>query len=153
MGRPLMGFVGAALCLLAIGCVNRGSLEVKKAGESLGIYHEGPEIKQRHVIEAEWGVPGDVSYIRCRPEQMAFNQFWGIHTCPGTLDKNTALAVDLARVQTASYKDLVIPATISGLFQVASFGTLGAVMPKPEVNVRQTGPTINETFSTKYIGK
>ncbi len=143
-----------SLCLLLgvlSGCVaNRGNLEVKKAGQSIGIYHEGKEIKQRHVIESEWGVPGDVSYIRCRPEQLAYDDFWGIRTCPGTLDKNTTLGVDLGRVTITSYKDLVLPATISGLFQVAAFGTFAAVMPEMKVNVRQNALT-GSRFSTGYF--
>lgn len=130
-----------ALAVLA-GCANRGSLEVKKAGESIGIYHEGKRIKQRHVVESEWGVPGEVAYVSCRPDQLTFDAFWGIPTCPDKIDQNATLAVDEGRAQIASYKDLVIPATISGLFQVAAFGTLGAVMPAPKLNVRQTGPEI-----------
>lgn len=134
-----------------VGCAaNRGNLEVKKPGQSLGIYHEGKEIKQRHVIESEWGVPGDVSYIRCRPEQLSFDDFWGIRTCPGTLDKNTTLSVDIGRVVITSYKDLVIPATITGLFQVAAFGTFAAVMPEMKVDVRQNALT-GSRFSTGYF--
>lgn len=135
------------------GCVNRGNLRVERAGEALDIFHAGKMIEQQHTKEARWGTPGGVSSVTCYPSQLTYDDFWGIPTCPGTTDKNASLSVEVARTSTASYKDLVIPATISGLFQVASFGTLAAVMPKPEVNVRQTGPTINETFSTKYVGK
>lgn len=139
------------LCMIVVGCAaNRGNLHVEKAGETLDVYHEGKEIKQRHVIKAEWGVPGDVSYIRCRPEQLSMDDFWGIRTCSGTLDKNTVLAVDLGRVTIASYRDLVLPATISGLFQVAAFGTLGAVMPEMKVDVRQNALT-GSRFSTGYF--
>lgn len=135
------------------GCANRGNLRVERAGEALDIFHAGKMIEQRHTKEARWGTPGEVSSATCYPTQLSYDDFWGIQTCPGTTDKNASLSVEVARTSTASYKDLVIPATISGLFQVAAFGTLAAVMPKPEVNVRQTGPTINETFSTKYVGR
>lgn len=150
--RYLVGIVSSLLlCLLVSGCAaNRGNLHVEKAGETLDVYHEGKEIKQRHVIKAEWGVPGDVSYIRCRPEQLSLDAFWGIRTCSGTLDSNTVLAVDLGRVTIASYRDLVLPATISGLFQVAAFGTLGAVMPAMKVDVRQNALT-GSRFSTGYF--
>lgn len=150
-GMRIYSMVLVMLCLLVSGCAaNRGNLHVEKAGETLDVYHEGKEIKQRHVIKAEWGVPGDVSYIRCRPEQLSLDAFWGIRTCSGTLDSNTVLAVDLGRVTIASYRDLVLPATISGLFQVAAFGTLGAVMPAMKVDVRQNALT-GSRFSTGYF--
>lgn len=124
------------------GCANRGNLRVERAGEALDIFHAGKMIEQQHTKDARWGQPGGVSSVTCYPSQLTHDDFWGIPTCPGTTDKNASLSVEVARTSTSSYKDLVIPATISGLFQVASFGTLAAVMPKPEVNVRQTGPEI-----------
>ncbi len=111
-------------------CVNRGNLRVERAGESLDIFHAGKMIEQEHTKEARWGKPGGVSSVTCYPSQLTYDDFWGIPTCPGTTDKNASLAVEVARTSTASYKDLVIPATITGLFQVAAFGTLGAVMPR-----------------------
>lgn len=143
----LMGLV------LLTGCVNRGNLRVERAGESLDIYHNGKDIEQVHTADARWGQPGRTASTECKPSQLSYDDFWGIPTCPSKYDQHATLGVDVGRTQLASYKDLVIPATITGLFQVASFGTLGAVMPKPSVNVRQTGPTINETFSTKYVGR
>ncbi len=144
-----------SLCAMVLlsGCVNRGNLRVERAGESLDIFHNGKDIEQIHTVDARWGAQGRMASTDCHPSQLSYDEFWGIPTCPSKYDKNTTLGVESGRTQLASYKDLVIPATITGLFQVASFGTLGAVMPKPNVNVRQTGPTINETFSTKYVGK
>lgn len=140
-----------SLCamVLLVGCVNRGNLRVERAGETLDIYHEGKRIKQRHAVDAEWGKPGDVSYTTCRPDQLSHDSFWGINTCADTIDPNATLAVEAGRVQTASYKDLVIPATITGLFQVAAFGTLGAVMPRTHVsNSNTTNASVNVRAST-----
>lgn len=141
-----------SLCLLVglTGCANRGSLEVKKAGESLGIYHEGKRIKQRHVVESGWSTPGDVSYISCRPEQLAFDAFWGIPTCPDTIEHHAPLSVEIGRAQIASYKELVLPAAIHGLAFIAGMGTLGAVMPGMNVSQSNAGPTIRS--STTVIG-
>lgn len=145
--------LGLCVMVLLAGCVNRGNLRVERAGESLDIYHNGKDIEQVHTADARWGQPGRVASTECKPNQLTHDAFWGIPTCPSKYDEHATLGVDVGRTSVASYRDLVVPATITGLFQVASFGTLGAVMPKPSVNVRQTGPTINETFSTKYIGK
>lgn len=124
--------------VLLVGCVNRGNLRVERAGEALDIFHKGKMIEEQHTKEARWGTPGGVSSVTCYPSQLTYDDFWGIPTCPGTTDKNASLSVEVARVSTASYKDLVIPATISGLFQVAAFGTLGAGMPKTEVRNTST---------------
>lgn len=130
--------LGLCTMVLLAGCINRGNLRVERAGEALDIFHNGKMIEQQHTKEARWGTPGGVSSVTCYPNQLTYDDFWGIQTCPGTTDKNASLAVEVARVSTASYKDLVIPATISGLFQVAAFGTLGAVMPKTEVRNTST---------------
>lgn len=141
----------AILCLVGAGCVaDRGALQAKKPGEQIDIFHEGKDIKQRHVIETEWGKPGDVSYMRCRPDQLKHDDFWGIKTCSGSIDANAPLSIEIGRTVVASYRDLVVPATISGLFQVAAFGTLGAVMPAPKVDVRQNALT-GSRFSTGYF--
>lgn len=144
MVRQLMGLAGVLLCLLMVGCATK---------EKLDIFHRGNDIVQRHFIPGDWDIPPSTTENLCVEEKMIWSVFWSKKVCPGELEKNAPLSVSVAHASGASYKDLVIPATISGLFQVASFGTLAAVMPKPQVNVRQTGPTINETFSTKYIGK
>jgi len=141
-----------AMVLLA-GCVNRGNLRVERAGESIDIFHNGKDIEQIHTVDARWGRQGRTASTECKPSQLSHDDFWGIPTCPSKYDQHATLGVDVARTQTASYKDLVIPAVISGLFQVASFGTFAAVMPRTDVNVRQTGATTNEYFSTKCTAK
>jgi hypothetical protein len=61
--------------VLVVGCtVDRGNRQAKLPGQQLDIFNEGADIKQRHVIETEWGKPGDVSYMRCRPDQLKPNK-------------------------------------------------------------------------------
>lgn len=141
--------VTIACLLLLSGCLNRGNLRVERAGEALDIFHAGKMIEQQHTKEARWGTPGGVSSVTCYPSQLSYDDFWGIPTCPGTTDTNASLSVEVARATTASYKDLVIPATITGLFQVAAFGTLGAVMPRTQVtNTTNAGVSVRtSTFA------
>lgn len=147
--KQLLSVLG--LCVLVVsGCANRGSLEVKKAGESIGIYHEGKRIKQRHVVESGWGVPGEVSYITCRPEQLAHDAFWGIPTCPDTIEHNAPLSVEAGRTHIAGYRDVVLPAAIHGLAFIAGMGTLGAVMPGTSVN-QTANPYAGSAISTMYV--
>ena len=149
---PRLMTVFALLMMVGMtGCaIDRGAMQAKKPGEQIDVFHEGKDIKQRHVIETEWGKPGDVSYVRCRPDQLTMDKYWGIPTCTGTIDANASLAIEIGRTVVASYRDLVVPATISGLFQVAAFGTLGAVMPDIKVDVRQNALT-GSRFSTGYF--
>lgn len=129
-----------ALCALALvfvtGCAGK---------EKLDHFHRGNKIIERHYIPGSWDMPSDISKTECRPEQMEWSIFWGKKVCPDTIDKNATLAVDRGSVTTASYKDLVVPATIKGLFDVAAFGTFAAVMPKMDVRVNQAnyGSPIN----------
>ena len=151
--QRLMTVFAMLMLVVMTGCVNRGNLRVERAGEALDIFHNGKDIEQIHTVDARWGRQGRAASTECKPSQLSHDEFWGIPTCPSKYDQHATLGVDAGRTQTASYKDLVVPAAISGLFQVAAFGTFAAVMPRTDVNVRQTGTTINEIFSTKYIGK
>jgi hypothetical protein len=118
-------FLGlCAMVLLVSGCA-----------ETLDHFHKGNKIKERHYVPGTWGIPGEVAWTECREDQMKWSEFWKKKVCNDTIDPNATLAVDGGVRQTASYKDLVVPATINGLFSVAAFGTLGALIP--ETNVRQ----------------
>lgn len=130
-----MRYLLLSLCavLLLSGCA---------AKEKLDIFHRGNDIVQRHFIPGDWDIPPSTTENLCVEEKMVWSVFWAKKVCPGELEKNAPLSVHVAHVSGASYRDLVVPATISGLFQVAAFGTLGAVMPAPKLNVRQTGPEI-----------
>ena len=150
-GYPMKALILLLMCALAVACVNRGNLRVERAGEALDIFHAGKMIEQQHTKEARWGTPGGTSSVTCYPSQLTYDDFWGIPTCPGTTDKNAPLSVEVGRVQTASYKDLVIPSVITGLFQVAAFGTLGAVMPAPKVDVRQTNTVSGSPVRTSTL--
>lgn len=134
-----------SLCLLAglTGCATK---------EKLDIFHRGNDIVQRHFIPGDWDIPPSTTENLCVEEKMVWSTFWNKNVCPGELEKNAPLSVHVAHVSGASYRDLVIPATISGAFQVAAFGTLGAVMPKPHVNVQQTTNALpGARFSTGYF--
>lgn len=68
-------FLSLCAMVLVVGCtVDRGNRQAKLPGQQLDIFNEGADIKQRHVIETEWGKPGDVSYMRCRPDQLKPNK-------------------------------------------------------------------------------
>lgn len=123
-----------SLCAMVLlsGCLNRGNLRVERAGESIDVFHNGKDIEQVHHKEARWGQPGGVSSTECAPSQLSYDEFWGIPTCPSKFDKYATLGVDAGRVSTASYRDLVLPPVISGMFFVAGMGTFAAVFPKTQ---------------------
>lgn len=123
-----------SLCAMVLlsGCVNRGNLRVERAGESIDVFHNGKDIEQVHTVEARWGKPGRSASTECHPSQLSYDDFWGIPTCPSKYDKNTTLGVDAGRAQMASYRDLIVPPVINGLFFVAGMGTFAAVFPKTQ---------------------
>lgn len=129
-----MKTIVVSLCALALltGCVNRGNLRVERAGESIDIYHNGKDIEQVHTADARWGQPGRVASTECKPSQLSYDDFWGIPTCPSKYDQHATLGVDAGRAHTASYRDLIVPPAINGLFFVAGMGTFAAVFPKTQ---------------------
>ena len=120
-------------------------------GEKLKHYHQGNDILERHIILSSWDEPGRVAERTCTPAIMEDSEFWKKKVCPSDIDKNARLSVDRGRIASASYKDLVIPASISGAFQVAAFGTLAAVMPAPKVDVRQMNNVSGSTVRTSTL--
>ncbi len=120
-------------------------------GEKLKHYHQGNDILERHIILASWDEPGRIAERTCTSAIMEDSQFWGKKVCPSDIDKNARLSVDRGRIQSASYKDLVVPAVIQGSFFVAGMGTLGAVMPKPNVDVRQMNNVSGSTIRTSTL--
>lgn len=125
----ILSLLGVALLLT--GCVER-----------LDHFHRGNKIIERHYIPGDWSIPGDVSKTECRPEQMEWSTFWGKKVCPDTIEKNAPLAVDRGAVQTASYKDLVVPAAIQGTFTFGGFVALAKLSPDVRINQANYGSPI-----------
>lgn len=85
---------------------------------------------------------------KCRWDQLIQERSSGNWYCPPEEEFKT---VAYATHVDPSKSDAVISAAIHGLFFFGGMGLLGATMPATQVS--QSGPTINETFSTKYIGR
>lgn len=119
------------MALLMTGCVER-----------LEHFHRGNKIIERHYIPGDWSIPGDVSKTECRPEQMEWSAFWSKKVCPDTIEKNAPLAVERGSVQTASYKDLVVPAAIQGAFTFGGFVALAKLSPEVRINQANYGSPI-----------
>ena len=125
----VLALLGVALLLT--GCVER-----------LDHFHRGNKIIERHYIPGDWSIPGDVSKTECRPDQMEWSVYWGKKVCGDTIDKNATLAVDRGSVQTASYKDLVVPAVIQGGFTFGGFVALAKLSPEVRINQANYGSPI-----------
>lgn len=110
--------------------------------ERLDHFHRGNKIIERHYIPGDWSIPGDVSKTECRPDQMEWSVFWGKKVCPDTVEKNAPLAVERGSIQTASYKDLVVPAAIQGAFTFGGFVALAKLSPEVRINQANYGSPI-----------
>lgn len=130
-----------SLCALLAAC----------GGEKLKHYHQGNDIVERHIILSSWDEPGRIAERTCTPAIMEDSQFWAKKVCPSDIDKNARLSVDRGHTMTASYKDLVVPAVIQGSFFVAGMGTLGAVTPRSNVDVRQMNNVSGSTVRTSTL--
>lgn len=144
MRAMIMGLC-AALLLLS-GCAER-----------LKHYHQGNDVVERHIIPGSWDEPGRVAERTCQESLMVDSKFWGKKVCPSDVDKNATLSVDRGTVQTASYRDLVVPPVINGAFFMGGMAILGTqinsgLRSQPQaqgalagssistLNVRGTGP-------------
>jgi hypothetical protein len=130
-----MRYVAFSALLLLTGCA-----------ESLDHFHRGDKIVERHYMPGSWGIPGNVSYTECRPEQMKHSTFWAKKVCPDSIEPNAPLSVDRGYLATASYKDLVVPAGIHGLAFIGGMGVLGAVMPGTSVNANANATGMNQAY-------
>jgi hypothetical protein len=120
--------------------------------ESLDHFHRGDKIVERHYMPGSWGIPGNVSYTECRPDQMKHSTFWAKKVCPDSIEPNAPLSVDRGYVSTASYKDLVVPAGIHGLAFLGGMGVLGATMPGTTISQQQSVNALpGARFSTGYF--
>ena len=117
--------------------------------ESLEHFHRGNKVAERHYVPGSWGIPGQVSWTECRPSQMVHSIYWAKQVCPDTIDESAPLAIDRGAIQTASYKDLVVPAAIHGAFFVGGMSALGAIMPS--TNVTQTNSVTGSTVRTSTL--
>lgn len=144
--QRLMTWFALLMLVVMTGCVER-----------LDHFHRGNKVIERHYIPGDWSIPGDVSKTECRPDQMEWSTFWGKKVCPDTIENNAPMAVERGSVQTASYKDLVVPAAIQGAFFMGGMAILGTqinsgLQNQPQaqgalagssistLNVRGTGP-------------
>jgi len=123
----------AVLLLIVSGCASK---------EKLDIFHRGNEIVQRHHISSEWDIAPSTHETLCTEPSMVWSVFWGKKVCPGELDKNASMGVTVAHASGASYKDLVVPATISGAFQFGGFVALAKLSPAVRVNQANYGSPI-----------
>ena len=131
------------LLLMVTGCASK---------EKLDIFHRGNEIVQRHHISSEWDIAPSTHETLCTEASMVWSTFWSKKVCPGELDKNASMGVTVAHVGGASYKDLVVPAAISGAFQFGGFVAFAKLMPETKVNVRNINNTMpGARFSTGYF--
>ena len=106
-----------SLCAVAVmmaGCAER-----------LKHYHQGNDVVERHIIPGSWDEPGRVAERTCAESQMIDSKFWGKKVCPSDVDKNATLSVDRGTIQTASYRDLVVPPAVSGAFFMGGMAILG----------------------------
>jgi len=127
-----MRYILMSLIVLLTGC----------AKESLGIFHRGNEIVQRHHIAGDWDIPSSTHETLCVEAKMEWSVFWGKKVCPGELDKNASIGVTVAHVNSASYKDLVVPAVITGAFQFGGFVALAKLSPKVDIRQANYGSPI-----------
>ena len=138
--------VGLCAMVLLSGCAER-----------LKHYHQGNDVVERHIIPSSWDEPGRVAERTCFPQEMVDSEFWKKKVCPSDVDKNAKLSVDRGTIQTASYKDMVVPAAIHGAFFMGGMAILGTqinsgLQNQPQaqgalagssistLNVRGTGP-------------
>lgn len=103
-----------AMLVLLSGCAER-----------LKHYHQGNDVVERHIIPSSWDEPGRVAERTCFPHEMVDSDFWKKKVCPSDVDKNAVLSVDRGMIQTASYKDMVVPAAIHGAFFMGGMAILG----------------------------
>lgn len=106
--------IGLCAMVLLSGCAER-----------LKHYHQGNDVVERHIIPGSWDEPGRVAERTCSESIMVDSKFWGKKVCPSDIDKNASVAVDRGTIQTASYRDLVVPATIQGAFFMGGMAVLG----------------------------
>lgn len=124
-------------------------LVLSGCAESLDHFHKGIKVAERHYAPGSWGIPGQVTWTECRENQMVHSVYWAKKVCPDTIEQNAPLAIDRGSVQTASYKDLVVPAVIHGAFFVGGMSALGALTPA--TNVRQTNNVSGSTVRTSTL--
>jgi hypothetical protein len=128
-----MRYILMACLMFVTGCASK---------EKLDIFHRGNEIVQRHHISSEWDIAPSTHETLCTETSMVWSVFWGKKVCPGELDKNASMGVTVAHVGGASYKDLVVPAAISGAFQFGGFVALAKLSPAVRINQANYGSPI-----------
>jgi hypothetical protein len=132
------------LALLAITALLAG------CAESLDHFHRGDKIVERHYMPGSWGIPGNVSYTECRPEQMKHSTFWAKKVCPDSIEPNAPLSVDRGYLATASYKDLVIPSALQAAGMVGMGGLISHGLQNQNVGRMTQSVTNQYRSSTLY---
>lgn len=142
-GESILKSLALACSLLALaGCA-----------ESLDLFHRGNKIIERHVVPPTWNAAGRTTWTECRPDQLVKSAFWAKSVCPDTYESNAPLAVEAGHDTTQSYVALVVPSAISGALIGGGIGGGLAAQKAAQITQRAGGLTINENFSTKFIGE
>lgn len=112
----------------------------------------GDDSIQEYIKPAKFLESGFVDRVKCPTKTMKYSEKYKMKICRGTAGDDAYLAWQVGVDEKApSYAAQMVSGAMHGMWYVAAAGTLGAVMPG--TSVQQGGTTINETFSTKYVGK
>ena len=112
----------------------------------------GDDTIQEYIQPAKFLAGGFVDRVKCPTAKMKKHPSSGEMVCPGTVGSDAYLAWQVnVDEKKESYGDKALSAAMHGMSFLPAAAVIGVSMPRTHVN--QSGPTINETFSTKYVGK
>lgn len=112
----------------------------------------GDDSIQEYIKPAKFLEGGFVDRVKCPTKTMRYSDKYKMKICRGMAGDDAYLAWAISTDEKLpGYATQMVSGAMHGMWYVAAAGTLGAVMPGTTVN--QSGPVINETFSTKYIGR
>lgn len=116
----------------------------------------GDDTIQEYIKPAEFLTGGFVDRVKCptskRKQHKDAVKYPNTLVCPGTVGSDAYLAWQVnVDEKKESYGDKALSAAMHGMSFLPAAAVIGVSMPSTHVN--QSGPTINETFSTKYVGK
>lgn len=116
----------------------------------------GDDTIQEYIKPAEFLAGGFVDRVKCPTSKRKLHpdkeKYPNVMVCPGTVGNDAYLAWQVnVDEKKESYGDKALSAAMHGMSFLPAAAVIGVSMPS--TNVNQSGPTINETFSTKYVGK
>ena len=116
------------------------------------IHDLGDDSIQEYIKPAKGLEGGFVDRVKCPTKTMRYSEKYKMKICRGTAGDDAYLAWQVnVDEKKESYGDKALSAAMHGMSFLPAAAVIGVSMPSTHVN--QSGPTINETFSTKYIGK